>query len=171
MSGKEPVTELEPQFSSSDAQPTSWAEAIAHLERAEIFWLSTVRPEGRPHVTPLLAVWLDGALYFCTGEQERKAKNLTHNAQCVLTTGCNKMWQDGLDLVVEGQAAQISDPARLQRIADLYATKYGSDWRFTVKDGAFHGSEGNIAVVYEVRPVKAFGFGKGATFSQTRWRF
>lgn len=171
MIGKEPVTELEPQFSSGDAQPTPWAEAINQLERAEIFWLSTVRPDGRPHVTPLLAVWLDDALYFCTGAQERKARNLAHNAQCVLTTGCNKLWEDGLDLVVEGQAVQVGETARLQRIADRFEAKYGSDWRFTVHDGKFQGIQGNIAVVYEVRPVKAFGFGKGATFSQTRWRF
>lgn len=175
MIGKEPVTELEPQYSSGDAQPTRWVEAIEHLERAEIFWLSTVRPEGRPHVTPLLAVWLDDALYFCTGAHERKAKNLARNARCVLTTGCNTMNEAGLDLVVEGQAVQVSDPARLQRIADRYATKYGSDWRFTVHDDKFaheaRGIEGNLTVVYEVRPVTAFGFGKGATFSQTRWRF
>jgi len=170
MIGNEPVTELEPQFSSSDAQATPWPEACRHLEQAELFWLSTVRPEGQPHVTPLLAVWLDGALYFCTGEGERKAKNLVHNASCVLTTGCNTL-NEGLDLVIEGQAVRASDTALLQRVADLYEAKYGSDWRFTVADHKFQGIEGNVAVVYEVRPAKAFGFGKGATFSQTRWRF
>jgi len=38
-----------------------------------------------------------------------------------------------------------------------------------VRDGAFYG-EGGRAEVYEVNPT-AFGFGKGETFSQTRWRF
>ncbi len=46
------------------------------LEASEIFWLSTVRRDGRPHVTPLPAMWLDGALHFCTGPEEQKAKNL-----------------------------------------------------------------------------------------------
>jgi len=87
MTVKDPITELEPQFSSPDATATSWAKAARYLEKAEIFWLSTVRPEGRPHVTPLLAIWLDGALYFCTGAGERKAKNLAYNARCILTTG------------------------------------------------------------------------------------
>ena len=45
------------------------------------------------------------------------------------------------------------------------------EWRFAVRDGAFHGAEGNVAIVYEVAPHTAFGFGKGAAFSQTRWRF
>jgi hypothetical protein len=50
----------------------------------------------------VVGVWLDGAFYFCTGPAERKAKNLVRNAQCVVTTGCNRL--DGLDVVVEGAA-------------------------------------------------------------------
>jgi nitroimidazol reductase NimA-like FMN-containing flavoprotein (pyridoxamine 5'-phosphate oxidase superfamily) len=80
MPDKEPATELHPQFSSEGATATPWAEAREQLEKASIYWLATVRPDGRPHVTPLLAVWLDGALYFCTGPSERKAKNLAHNS-------------------------------------------------------------------------------------------
>ena len=166
MADKEPAAELEPQFSSDGATPTPWAVAREHLEKAAIYWLATVRPDGRPHVTPLLAAWLDGALYFCTGDGERKAKNLVQNSQCVITTGCNAM--EGLDVVVEGKAVKVSDEAKLQRLADMYASKYG--WHFAVRDGAFYG-EGGLAPVYEVTPTTAFGFGKGESFSQTRWRF
>ena len=169
MAEKEPVTELAPQFSSDDATATPWSEARGRLEQADVYWLSTVRPDGHPHVTPLIAVWLDGALYFCTGPSERKARNLARNAHCVVTTGCNAL-DEGLDLVVEGDTARVTDEAKLQRIADVYESKYGSDWRFTVRDGAFHGDAGNVALVYEVRPTTAFGFGKGEPFSQTRWR-
>ncbi len=171
MAGKEPVAELQSQFSSSDATLRPWAEASERLEKAEVFWLSTVRPDGRPHVTPVLSVWLDGALYFCTGQDERKAKNLVRNPHCVLTPGCNALTEEGLDLVVEGEAVRVSDEARLQRVADAYESKYGSDWRFAVRDGAFHGDAGNIALVHQVTPTTAFGFGKGKSFSQTRWRF
>jgi len=169
MQSKEPATKLASEFSSSNATPTAWTTARTQLEQAEMFWISTVRPDGRPHVTPLIAVWADDALYFCTGADERKAKNLAHNSQCILTTGCNA-YAEGLDLVVEGEAVLVRDDSVLQRIADLYVTKYGSDWRFTVQDGAFV-SEGNVAQVYKVAPVTAFGFGRGATASQTRWRF
>jgi general stress protein 26 len=168
MTRKEPVTELDPQFSSADATATPWADARDILEQAEVFWLSTVRPDGRPHVTTLLAVWLDDALYFCTGESERKAKNIAHSASCILTTGCNT-YSDGLDIVVEGEAVRVTDEALLRRLAEQWVTKY--DWPFTVRDGAFHGEEGNVAMVFEVAPVTAFGFGKGEQFSQTRWRF
>jgi hypothetical protein len=174
---REPVAELDPRFSSEDADPTAWAEARVRLEKAEVYWLATVRPEGRPHVTPLLAVWLDGALYFCTGPGERKAMNLASNPHCILTTGCNGL-HDGLDIVVEGDAVRVSEDARLRRIADVYESKYGGDWRFAVRDGAFYHDPGSLrgadpgeALVYEVAPSTAFGFGKGETFSQTRWRF
>lgn len=167
MTEKNPTAELQPQFSSPGAKPTAWATARQQLEAAQIYWLSTVRPNSRPHVTPLFAVWLEGALYFCTGADERKTKNLVQNAHCILTTGCNVV--TGLDLVVEGEAVQTSDAARLQRVADGYLAKY--DWRYTVRDGRLVGDEGNVALVYEVAPTTVFGFGKGESFSQTRWRF
>jgi general stress protein 26 len=168
--GGEPETELS-AFSSDDASPTAWALTRAHLEAAEVFWLSTVRPDGRPHVTPLLAVWLDDALYFCTGPPERKAKNLDHNPYCILTTGRNSL--DGLDIVVEGKAREVSDELELGRVADAYAAKYPSD--FTEPDGTWFGLDDAIrsgdSLLYRVAPVTAFGFGKGASFSQTRYRF
>lgn len=58
---KDPMAELQPQFSSDDATPTPWAEARERLEKAEVYWLATVRPDGRPRVTPVVAVWQDGA--------------------------------------------------------------------------------------------------------------
>jgi general stress protein 26 len=173
MGQAEPKAELDPRYSSDGAGPREWAEAQKHLERAEIFWISTVRPDGRPHVTPLIAVWLDAALYFCTGPEERKARNLAENRHCILMTGCNAL-DEGFDLVVEGDAAKVSDDAKLRRVADAYVSKYGSDWRFGVRDGAFvHAGahEGSVALVYEVAPRTAFRFGKGEEFSQTRWRF
>jgi general stress protein 26 len=164
-----PMPELDSRFSSEGATPTDWSEARERLESAEIFWVSTVRRDGRPHVTPLISVLLDDALYFCTGPTERKAKNLEHNRHCILTTGCNEIG-NGLDVVVEGEAEQVTDDAVLRRIAKAYESKYGSDWRFDVRDGVFV-HEGGTALVFEVAPKKAFGFRKGEEFSQTRWRF
>src|SRR6202046_710624 len=114
MAEPEPVTELS-AFSSDDAIPANWEQGRGELQDAEVYWLSTVRPDGRPHVTPLLGIWLDGALYFCTGPAERKAKNHPPNPRSIPPTGCNK--PDGLDTVVEGQAAPASDPAELRSVA------------------------------------------------------
>ncbi len=165
-----PIAELNPQFSSGNASPTSWEKARELLQKAEVYWLSTVRADGRPHVTSLVAVWLEDALFFCTGETERKAKNLAQNAHCIITIGCNAL-SDGLDLVVEGEAVRLIDESRLQRVADHYASKYDPPFRFTVRDSVFLNSEGGEALVYQVVPVTVFGFGKGKTFSQTRWLF
>jgi nitroimidazol reductase NimA-like FMN-containing flavoprotein (pyridoxamine 5'-phosphate oxidase superfamily) len=164
-----PVTDLDPRFSSPGATAVPWKEAEQHLENAGIFWLSTVRPEGRPHVAPLIAVWLDGALYFATGDGEQKAKNLANNTRVTITTGRNTL-TDGLDLVVEGEAAVVTEDAKLRRVADAYVAKYGDGWRLPGLDGV---------VVFEVTPTTAFGFGRGDAkspppgggFSQTRWRF
>ena len=64
------------------------------MQTAELFWISTVRPDGRPHVTPLVAVWVDRAIHFHTGAEEQKFANLRTNPHVVLTTGCNQ-WDRG----------------------------------------------------------------------------
>ncbi len=170
MGATEPAVQLARRFSSPDAVPTPWEEARGELERAGLYWLSTVRPDGRPHVTPLIAVWVDEALYFCTGPDERKARNIMENRSCVVTTGCSS-WREGIDVVVEGRAVNLRDEATLQQIAGAYLAKYGEDWRFTVRDGAFLHEDGGTALVFEVAPSTAFAFGKGERFSQTRYRF
>lgn len=165
----EPRTELATGFSDERAVATPWSRAAAILADAELFWISTVRPDGRPHVTPLPAVWVDGSLHFCTGSGERKAKNLAANPSVVLTTGTNT-WNQGYDVVVEGEAVRIADDDRLRELAGAWEAKYGSFWHFEARDGYFHHGPGR-ALVFEVAPRTAFGFGKGEPFSQTRWRF
>lgn len=166
----EPRAELDARYSSPEAAPIPWTMAREELERAETYWLTTVRPDGRPHVTPLIAIWLAGTLYFCTGEEERKAKNLAQNLHCAITTGCNLL-NKGLDVVIEGETTRVRGTALLEQIAAAYDRKYGSAWHFDVVGDAFQGAEGNIAAVYAITPVTAFGFGKGELASQTRWRF
>ena len=170
MAEKDPTGELDPRFSDANATPTPWAEARDQLERAKAYWLSTVRPDGRPHVTTVAAVWVDGALHVTTGRSERKARNLAENVHCVVTTGTDRF--DGLDVVVEGEAALVTDEARLQRLADAYVAKYDQLFVFQVRDGALwiEGSE-DPGLAYEVRATRAFGFAKGDPFSQTRWLF
>jgi len=169
MAEKEPVAELDSRFSDPDATPTPWPEAQARLEQAKVYWLSTVRPDGRPHVTPIAALWLEGAVYFTTGQSELKAKNLRDNAQVVVTTGSNNL--QGLDVVLEGEAVLVTDEARLQRLADAYIAKYDDLFVFQVRDNALwiEGSE-DPGLAYELRTTKGFGFAKGP-YSQTRWRF
>ncbi len=141
----EPVTKIDPRFRDPDAVATGWDETRRMLETAELFWISTVRADGRPHVTPLVAVWLDGAIHFCTGATEQKAMNLRGNPHVILTTGCNH-WDAGLDVVVEGDAVQLTDDDVLERLCEAWA------------------------LVFSVTPTKILAFAKG-NFSHTRHQF
>ncbi|GAA1871142.1 pyridoxamine 5'-phosphate oxidase family protein [Pseudonocardia ailaonensis] len=162
-------TELDGRYSDPTAAATPWDTARERLAAAPLYWVSTVRPDRRPHVTPLIAVWHAGALHFCTGAGERKARNLAGNPGCVVTTGTNAL-REGLDVVVEGTAQRVTDPARLQEVADAYVAKYGEEWHFDVSpDGTFAG-DGGPALVYAVAPETAFAFAKGR-YGQTRYSF
>jgi Pyridoxamine 5'-phosphate oxidase len=61
MAEKAPAAEQ--PYLAEDTTPTPWAEARERLADADSYWLATVRPDGPPHLVPLLAVWVDGALW------------------------------------------------------------------------------------------------------------
>ena len=165
----EPHTSLDARYSGDQAQPTPWAHAVALLEAAELFWVSTVRSDGRPHVTPVVAVWLDDALYFSSGADEQKSRNLSQNSHCAATTGANT-WNQGFDLVLHGDAVVVRDLPLLRSVAAAFLAKYGDDWAFEVSDdGTFGDPDGSL--VYRLPPTQALGFGKGDPFSHTRWDF
>ncbi len=160
-------------FSEPGATPTPWAAGLEQLGAADTFWLSTVRPDGRPHVTPLIAVWHAGALWFATGRNERKARNLAENPSCVLMTGRSDLADGALDVALEGRAEQVTDDAELEPVATAFGVKYPTRlWDFVVRDGGFSDRvTGGRALVFRVRPVRGLGFRKGDHFSQTTWRF
>jgi nitroimidazol reductase NimA-like FMN-containing flavoprotein (pyridoxamine 5'-phosphate oxidase superfamily) len=165
--------ELDERFSDDNAVATSWDEVQDVLETAQLSWITTVRADGRPHVTPLVAVWLDDELHFCTGPAEQKGRNLESNPHVVVTTGCN-MWDRGLDVMVEGDAVRVTDEARLQRLGHAWRAKWNGEWNYGVGDGGFTHDDDpsgghDLVHVYAVRPAKVLAFGKG-TFSHTRFR-
>jgi nitroimidazol reductase NimA-like FMN-containing flavoprotein (pyridoxamine 5'-phosphate oxidase superfamily) len=163
-----PSTELDVRYGEPEARPVPWEQAQDALSTAPLYWITTVRPDNRPHVTPLVAVWHEGAIHFCTGADERKGRNLAANPAVVLTTGTNSL-HSGTDVVVEGEAVRINDDAELQRVADAFLVKYGEEWHFQVADGTFQHGPG-AALVYRVAPSTVFAFGKDP-YSQTRYTF
>jgi nitroimidazol reductase NimA-like FMN-containing flavoprotein (pyridoxamine 5'-phosphate oxidase superfamily) len=162
------------RFSDPEARPSTWAEVGGVLSLAGTYWLTTVRADGRPHVTPLIAVWHGGSLYFSTGEGEQKARNLAAHPEVVLTTGGNSL-TDGLDVVVEGTAVRVAGQPRLAELAEAWVAKYGEEWRFEAREDGFrHAGAGGAAhgavPVFEVAPVTVFAFRKSGTYAQTRFR-
>ena len=181
MTGRTPVAEqpLVP------GDTTPWATASARLETPEkdrTYWLATVRPDGRPHVRPILGLWLDDAFYFITGETTRKAKNLHANPQCVLTA--SSLALPALDVIIEGDAVKVTDHHKVQQVVDASASRL--HWPLTVGDGGVFGPNAPTAgpppyAVFELTPTTVVGLpgiagteeGEGAagSFSPTRWRF
>jgi general stress protein 26 len=173
----EPVTRLDPRYSDSDAVATGWAETRLALETAELFWIATVRADGRPHVTPCAAVWLDESLYFCSGVRQQKAVNLRANPHVILTTGCNS--GEGLDVVVEGDAVRTSDEEVLTRLARAWVSTWDGRFQFLVREGClYHQDEdgnphGEAVHVFAVKPSTVFAFAQGGEGrnSHTRHQF
>jgi hypothetical protein len=112
-----PFTDNGPRFSDPDAVVTELSETLRAIESAELFWLCTAPDDSRPHMSPRVAVWLDEALHFCSGAGEQKRAKLSANPHVILMTGVNS-WDEGLDVVVEGDAARVTDNARLRRLAE-----------------------------------------------------
>jgi general stress protein 26 len=167
-----PVTTFDEQYGDPAATASSWEETCAVLEAAELFWISSVRTDGRPHVTPVVAVCAEGAIWFSTGAVEQKFANMRANPHVVLTTGCNT-WDRGMDVVVEGDAVQVTDDTVLQRIAEAFAAKWDGRWQFSARDGAFRDPDDGSgeAMVFAVTPVKVFAHAKGDPFGATAHRF
>jgi hypothetical protein len=167
----EPVTTIDSVYSDPAAIAVTWEKTREVIEAAELFWVSTLRADGRPHVTPVVAAWAEEAIWFSTGSEEQKFANLRVNPHVVLTTGCN-MWSSGLDVIVEGVALHVTDDEVLGRVAGAFAHKWDGRWQFTVRDGCFRGSDGGGgADVFSVTPVKVFAHAKGDPFGATAHRF
>lgn len=135
--------------------PWSWAEE--RLSQARNYWVSTIRPDGRPHNMPVWGVWLNNSFYFSTGQRSRKALNLAANPHCIIHP-------ESADeaVIVEGIAAELTNPAELAPVAAAYRLKYQWDM------------EQPESPIFAVRPQVVFGFIEAAdefSGSATRWHF
>ncbi len=148
-----------PGYGISEAEGGSglleWSWASERLTNSHNYWMTTVRPDGRPHVMPVWGLWLDEKFYFSTGRQSRKARNLAENPEC---TVCTERADEAV--VVEGRVEIITDPELLRPFFDGYQTKYGWDM------------ENFGEPIYAVHPRVVFGLVEETlTESATRWRF
>ena len=78
-------------------------------------WLATIDADGSPHVTGLGTIWLDGAFVFETGRASRKGRNLARDPRCTISLALHDF-----DLVVEGEAELVTDPAFVADVAARY---------------------------------------------------
>jgi PPOX class probable F420-dependent enzyme len=81
-------------------------------------WLATINPDGSPHVTGVGALWVDNAFWFETGEGTRKARNVARDPRCTLSVAAHDF-----DLIVEGEASKVTDPATVAAMAERWAAE------------------------------------------------
>lgn len=133
--------------------PWSWARSRLAANRN--FWISTLRPDGRPHAMPVWGVWHNDRLFFSTAITSLKARNLLANPVCTATT------ESGAEaVIVEGRATVISDPVVLKPVWNAYRAKY--NWPMDGED------------MFALAPATVFGFIETAdqfATAATRWRF
>jgi uncharacterized pyridoxamine 5'-phosphate oxidase family protein len=140
--------------------PWKWAED--RLKKSRQFWIATTRPDGRPHVMVIWALWLDGRLYFSTGSTSRKARNLEANPHCTLCT------EDAAEAVIlEGEVKHERDVKVIREFLRLYEKKYKFDMSGMVDDLVKLKEP-----VFYLRPKVAFGLWEERfATSATRWIF
>jgi hypothetical protein len=106
--------------------PVDWAAVAEKLDagstpqpdaaNAHTTWLSTVNEDGSPHVTAVGALWMDGAFWFQTGAGTRKGRNVTRDPRCSVAVSIRDA-----DVVIEGEAARVTESAAVERIAKAWA--------------------------------------------------
>jgi len=134
--------------------PWKWADQ--RLAKSHNYWITTVRPDGRPHTMVVWGLWRESTFYFSTGRDSQKSRNLAANPNCIV---CNERAQEAV--IVEGEAAEVRDPALRKRFFRLYERKYNFDMAPYEKEP-----------IYAVQPVKAFGLDEKLSLSRaTRWMF
>lgn len=132
----------------------SWSWAEERLAASHGYWVATTRHGGRPHATPVWAVWFDGAVWFSTGSRTAKARNLAADPRCTITTESSTA-----AVIVEGTATLV-DP-HPSAVGSAYEAKYSM--------GFPPGGP-----LYRVAPDRAFAFideGDRFTATATRWVF
>ncbi len=64
-----------------------WSSIDIALRAQRSIWISTTRPDGRPHAVPVWYIWDDRSIYFITQRDVQKAKNLAHQPWIVVHVG------------------------------------------------------------------------------------
>ena len=91
-------------------------DALAAVPSPDVtHFLGTCRPDGTPHAAGIGAQWLAGDLYFTSSPAARKARDLAANPLCTISVRL-----PGIDLVLDGTAARVTDPETLEQVAAGY---------------------------------------------------
>lgn len=145
-------------------------EALSADPTADVtYFLGTCRPDGTPHAAGVGAQWLAGDLYFTSNAAARKARDVAENPRCTISVRL-----PGIDLVLDGSAAQVTDPGTLEQVAAGYRA---GGWPAEVGDGGLTAPYSAPSAgpppwqVYRFTFDKVVGVATAEPFGATRWRF
>lgn len=137
-----------------------WSWATERLTRSHDYWVGTVWPDGRPHVTPVWGVWHEDKLWFSCGRRSRKARNMAANPAVTATTD-----DAGNPVIVDGRAVLVEDRNAIAAYAKWADAKYETDYGFE-----FYAAPANG--IFRVDVTTVFGLTTDDfTGSPTRWTF
>lgn len=140
--------------------PWKWAED--RLKKSRQYWIATTRVDGRPHLMIVWALWMDGLLYFSTGKESVKARNLRRNSNCIMA---NERADEGV--ILEGVVETERDVRRIREFIRLYEKKY--KWKLGKMGEAMLALEDPV---FFLRPRMGFGlWEKKFATTATRWIF
>jgi hypothetical protein len=134
-----------------------WSHVTERMTQAMHYWICTVGPDGRPHVTPVDGLWLDGVLYFGGSPKTRRNRDLTANP----TVSVHLDSSD--DVVILHGDAHLHKPNHelAVQLAKVSAEKYG----YAPRPEDYESSG-----VYMFRPLTVFAW-KQFPKDVTRWQF
>ncbi len=153
---------------SSDAEGMlDWSWALERMAESRDFWLATVLPDGRPHVTPVWGVWIKDSLWFSCALGSRKARNLALNPACVAATADTRR-----PVIIDGRAELIRQRDLVVAFRDALKEKHRSEWQDDVYTVDFFDANAGGGGTYRVVPASVFGLAEDEfTTSPTRWLF
>jgi hypothetical protein len=130
-------------------------------------WLTTINPDGSPHLTPVGFVQLDGVWYFTSGPGTRKSRNIAADPRCVVSVATHPF-----DLVIEGRAGRVTDADELRSVADA---NHRGGWPSQVEGDALTAEYSAPSAgpppwhVYKITPATVFAFGTAEPYGATRF--
>ena len=156
-----PVTEAGYGIPKSLKGTLSWDWVQERLNDALIYWVASVRPDARPHVTPIWGAWVDDAFWMEGGPHTRRSKNLAANPAAVVTV---ELGNDAV--ILDGDAERVFeiDDDLTKRLLDGYA-KYIKSHGYTAEAGNWENGG-----IWRVRPHKVLAWSNYPA-DATRWTF
>jgi PPOX class probable F420-dependent enzyme len=102
---------------------TAAARILRFLEREPVVWLSTVRPDGGPHLVPIWFSWDGEALLVFSKPHAQKVRNLRQHPSVMLALGNA---EDDFDIgMIEGRAELLDVPTAVA-MPPAHVTKYAA---------------------------------------------